>query len=297
MAIQFSIYTCQPIPTAVKSPDPSSRDSGLWSPLSCTLIYTQTSAIIVDCPPSVAATTKLATWIKSTLPTGCILKHFVATHAHGDHFFGFPVLAEHFPGVTAVATQMVIGGVEYQYAPALYENGWKVRFPPTDDGNGLPATRVEFAALPSSNVMDLDGHHIKFYDAPHGDTDANSFLHLPELGLVVAGDIVYNGDCHQWLGEASTSEKRARWLEALSQIGALNPKTVVPGHTFTPALEANEAIARSMLESTKEYIQRFEEELKKVETKEELFERMQSWQPRWNTVLLIQGCAANIRAK
>jgi len=74
-------------------------------------------------PPSVAATTKLATWIKSTLPTGCILKHFVATHAHGDHFFGFPVLAEHFPGVTAVATQMVIGGVEYQYAPALYENG------------------------------------------------------------------------------------------------------------------------------------------------------------------------------
>ncbi|KAI8713703.1 Lactamase-B domain-containing protein [Fusarium sp. LHS14.1] len=297
MAVQFSIYTCQPIPTAASSPDPSSKDSGLWSPLSCTLIYTPTTSVLVDCPASIAATRDLASWIKSTLPAGCTLKHFIATHAHGDHFFGFPVLKDFFPSITAIATKSVVEGVESQYAPELYDGLWKVHFPSAEAGTGMPEARTEFVALPPPNEVDLDGHLIKLYDVPHGDTHANSFVHLPELGLVVAGDIVYNEDCHQWLGEAATYEKRAQWIEALSQIAALKPKVVVPGHTFTPETEPNEGLALSMLKSTKEYIQAFEKELESAKDKDDLFQRMRSRQSRWNLWILSGGCQAGIATK
>ncbi|RSL63821.1 hypothetical protein CEP53_004309 [Fusarium sp. AF-6] len=297
MAVQFSIYTCQPIPTAASSPDSSSEDSGLWSPLSCTLIYTTTTAILVDCPASIAATAEVASWVKSTLPAHCTLKYFIATHAHGNHFFGFPVLKDFFPSVTAVATKSVVEGVDSQYAPELYDGLWKVHFPPAEAGTGLPATKAQFVALPPSNEIDLDGHLIKLYDVPHGDTHANSFVHVPGLGLVVAGDIVYNGDCHQWLGEAATQEKRAQWIEALSQIAALKPKVVVPGHTFTPATEPNEDLALSMLKSTKEYIRAFEKELEDVFSNDDLFQRMRSRQSRWNLWILSGSCQASIATK
>ncbi|RSL51591.1 hypothetical protein CEP54_011336 [Fusarium duplospermum] len=294
MAVQFSIYTCPPIPTAARSPDPSSEDSGLWSPLSCTLIYTETTAVLADCPASITATAKLASWVKSTLPAGCTLKHFIATHAHGDHFFGFTVLKDLFPSVTAVATKSVVEGVDSQYAPELYDGLWKVHFPPAETGTGLPATKAQFVALPTSNEIDLDGHLIKLHDASHGDTHANSFVHVPELGLVVAGDIVYNGDCHQWLGEAATQEKRAQWIEALSQIAALKPRVVVPGHTFAPAAEPNEDLALAMLESTKEYIQAFEQELEDSNSKDDLFQKMGPRESRWNLWILSGSCQASI---
>ncbi|KAH6880708.1 beta-lactamase-like protein [Thelonectria olida] len=297
MTIQFSIYTCQPIPTEAAAPDVSSKDAGLWSPLSCTLIYTPSSAVLVDCPPTVAATTELAAWVKSTLPAGCTLKHFIASHAHGDHFMGFPILQDAFPGVTAVATQNVVEGVSHQYSPQLYEGLWKQNFPTTETGTGLPSAKADIVPLPQSNELDLDGLLIKVYDVPHGDCQANSFVHVPELDLVVAGDIVYNGDCHQWLGEASTQKKRDEWVEAVSQIAALKPKVVVPGHTFSPALEPNESQAASMLKGTVDYIRGFEEELGKAESEEDLYGRMRARYSRWNLFILFGGCRAGMAAR
>lgn len=297
MTIKFAIYTSHPIPTAVVSPDPSSKDAGLWSPLSCTLLYTTTTAILVDCPASVAPTTELASWIKTTLPAGCRLKYFIASHAHGDHFLGLPVLQEIFPSITATGTGSVVEGIAQQYAPPSYEGLWKPAFPPAEAGTGLPEAKVDFVALPPSNEIDLDGHLVKVHDVPHGDTHANSFVHVPELGVVVAGDIVYNGDCHQWLGEACTQEKRDRWIDALSQIAALKPKIVVPGHTFTPALAPDEAVVTSMLKSTEEYIKGFEEELGKAENGDDLFRKMRARYSRWNLYILNGGCQAGIKFK
>lgn len=297
MAIQFAIYTCPPIASATSSPDPSSEDSGFWSPLSCTLIYTPVTAVIVDCPATIAATTELATWIKSTLPNGCTLKHFIISHAHGDHFLGIPVLQNTFPGITAIGTKTVVEGVAQQYSPQIYDGLWRQTFPTTEPGTGVPLTKADFVSLPSSNDLDLDGHALQLFDVPHGDTHANSFVHVPELGLVVAGDIVYNGDCHQWLGEASTQEKRNQWNQALSQIAVLKPKVIVPGHTFMPMSEPNEFLAASMLNSTKEYIKGFEEELGMAASEEDLFKRMKARYSRWNLSLLDGGCKAGILAK
>ena len=53
-------------------------------------------------------------------------------------------------------------------------------------------------------------------------------LHVPSIGLVVAGDAVYNG-VHQMLLETPGGGLEA-WLKALDVIEALNPRAVVAGH-------------------------------------------------------------------
>lgn len=213
------------------------------------------------------------------------------------HFLGIPVLQDTFLGITAIGTKTVVEGVAQQYSPQIYDGLWKQTFPTTEPGSRVPLTKGNFFPLPSSNELDLNGHVLKLFDVPHGDTHANSFVHVPELGLVVAGGIVYNGDCHQWLGEASTQEKRDQWIEALSHIAALKPKVIVPGHTFTPTSEPNESLTASMLKGTKEYIKGFEEELGMAASEEDLFERMKARYSRWNLNLLDAGCKAGMLAK
>lgn len=293
MALKSATYISSPLPTAFPAPDPSSPDSGLWSPLSCTLLFTPSSAVIIDCPTSIAGTQDLAAWIKGTLPAGCTLELFLAAHAHGDHFFGFPVLEDHFPGIQAVASRFVARGVGAQYAPELYEGLWKVGFPPRRSGTGLPGRRVDFRALPESNRIQLGGGHVvDVHDVRHADTHYSSYVHVPELDLVVAGDIVYNGDCHQYLAEANNTERRAKWIEAVSEIAALGPKIVIPGHSFHVRSEPDERYARAMLESNITYIRGFEEELQKAGDAKELFRLVRKRFNRWNLWILEQSCEA-----
>jgi hypothetical protein len=58
----------------------------------------------------------------------------------------------------------------------------------------------------------------------HTDTDDTTCLHVPSIGLVVAGDAVYNG-IHPFLNE-SNRQTRLEWIAALDKIDALKPSAV-----------------------------------------------------------------------
>ena len=62
----------------------------------------------------------------------------------------------------------------------------------------------------------------------HTDTDDTTVLHVPSIGLVVAGDVAYNG-VHQYLLESAHGGVDA-WLVALDKVAALQPSAVVAGH-------------------------------------------------------------------
>ena len=51
---------------------------------------------------------------------------------------------------------------------------------------------------------------------------------MPELGLVVADDIVYNG-VHLFLAEGD-AQRRRDWVAAIDKIAALKPRAVIAGH-------------------------------------------------------------------
>ena len=62
----------------------------------------------------------------------------------------------------------------------------------------------------------------------HSDTDNTTVLHVPSIGLVVVGDVVYT-NVHQYLAESSGGGLEA-WLHALDIVEALHPTRVVAGH-------------------------------------------------------------------
>jgi hypothetical protein len=59
--------------------------------------------------------------------------------------------------------------------------------------------------------------------------DATS-LHVPSIGLIAAGEVVYNG-IHPHLAE-TTEQTRLDWITALDRLEALEPRAVVAGHTI-----------------------------------------------------------------
>jgi len=53
-------------------------------------------------------------------------------------------------------------------------------------------------------------------------------LHVPSIGLVVAGDVAYNG-VHQYIAEGGHGGLQ-EWLRALDRVADLHPRAVVAGH-------------------------------------------------------------------
>lgn len=53
-------------------------------------------------------------------------------------------------------------------------------------------------------------------------------LHVPDLGLVVAGDVIYNG-VHMYLAE-SAGAGFGPWRQAVDTVAALKPRRIVASH-------------------------------------------------------------------
>jgi hypothetical protein len=84
-----------------------------------------------------------------------------------------------------------------------------------------PLTAMEFL---------VDGQGVLVIRDFQGDVlkAANSFLWIPSLRAVIAGDIVFDG-VHPWLAD-STEQTRSAWLHSLDFISSLRPRIIVPGH-------------------------------------------------------------------
>src|SRR5262249_36809279 len=62
----------------------------------------------------------------------------------------------------------------------------------------------------------------------HTDSDDTSVLHVPDLGLVVAGDSIYNG-VHMYLGQSAVGGF-GPWRDAIDTVEALQPRHILSGH-------------------------------------------------------------------
>jgi glyoxylase-like metal-dependent hydrolase (beta-lactamase superfamily II) len=148
------------------------------------------------------------------------LTDIFVTHAHGDHWFAAGVLAERF-GARVVATAGTIAQMHANAAnrPFLWDKVYPGMIPPS------PVTAV---TVPD-NRFTLEGHDLVMVEVGFTDSADTSVLHIPDLELIVAGDVIYNG-VHMFLGASVFVGGFGPWREAIDKVEALNPRRIVAGH-------------------------------------------------------------------
>ncbi|MDT5296962.1 MAG: hypothetical protein QOG79_204 [Mycobacterium sp.] len=188
------------------------------SPVASTLIYGERDAVLVDPPFTYEQVSRVGDWIEGA---GRQLTAVYATHGHGDHWFGTDLLLQRFPDAVAYATNGTIA-MMHQQATTGRAQLWDVDFPGL-----IPPSPVDYRTIPVEGI-ELEGHRLLAVEVGHTDTDDTTVLHVPSIGLVVAGDVAYNG-VHQYLLESAHGGIDA-WLAALDKVAALQPTAVVAGH-------------------------------------------------------------------
>ncbi len=216
--LSYQVFISDPVPFSDTDKAPNG-DRRTFQPISSTLIFGASDAVLVDPPMTIQQTERVAKWIEDS---GKRLVHIYITHGHGDHWFGTTPLLRRFEGATAYAAAGTIE-VMRQHAQREFRAAvWDKSFP-----DQIPDSPV-LATTPAGNRFELEGNELRIVEVGHSDTDQSTVLYVPSIGLVVAGDVIYNG-CHQYLAETHDGGLD-QWLKAIDMVAALQPRCVVAGH-------------------------------------------------------------------
>ncbi|WP_405512545.1 MBL fold metallo-hydrolase [Streptomyces canus] len=214
--LTYDVYVCDGVPRARRERLPGGGGI-VSSPLASTLIVGERDAVLVDPPFTREQTQAVGDWVERS---GRRLAYIYATHGHGDHWFGTGQLLERFPDAIPYATEGTIGIMRRNVEGR--EKFWDADFPGL-----IPDTPLVYRTVPADG-FELEGHRIEAVEVGHTDTDDTTVLHVPSIGLIVGGDVVYNG-VHQMLLETPGGGFES-WLAALDVLDSLNPRSVVAGH-------------------------------------------------------------------
>ena len=256
-SLRWDVHVAPPEPLHAGDLAPG-EDARSWSPISATLISGERDAVLVDALLTVAQAQALVEWIDGH---GRNLTAVYITHGHGDHWFGLGAVLDRFPKARALALPAAIEQMRVGSTPEFLEAFWTPRF----DGK-LPKELV-FPEPLEGDTIDLEGHELVVVELGHTDTDQTSCLHVPDIGLVVAGDAAYN-DVHLYLAE-SNPQTRREWIAALDTIESLRPRAVIAGHQRAGRHDGPEII-----EETRRYIRDFDQIAETASTAEDLYDQV-----------------------
>jgi len=249
-----------------------------FSPMASTLIYGREDAVLTDPGLTEDQARVLGDWVAGK---GRNVTDIFITHGHGDHWFAAGLLAERF-GARVVATAGTIAQMQGGLAtrPMLWDKLYQ----------GIPPSPVTAVTVPG-NRFTLEGHDLVMVDVGHADTDDNSVLHVPDLGLVVAGDVIYNG-VHMYLAQSVAVGGFGPWRDAIDKVEALEPRHIVAGHQ-NKQLDDD---AKRTIEQTRQYLDDAEELLRTEDSALGYFnakiERYPDWLGRlilWVTARALYG--------
>jgi glyoxylase-like metal-dependent hydrolase (beta-lactamase superfamily II) len=241
--------------------EPPPQDNGLlpngepklFSPQASTLIYGSEDAVLTDPAMTADQASALGDWVAGK---GRNLTDIFITHGHGDHWFAAGLLAERF-GARVVASAGTIAQMHANAAvrPLLWDKVY----------SGIPPTPVT-AVTVSDNRFTLEGHDLVIVEVGDTDSEATSVLHVPDLELVVGGDVIYNG-VHMYLAQIAVVGGFGPWRDAIDKVEALKPRHIVAGHQNK---QLDDDAERTIAE-TRRYLDDAEELLRTEDTAVDFF--------------------------
>jgi glyoxylase-like metal-dependent hydrolase (beta-lactamase superfamily II) len=237
---------------------PAGNEDLRWVANSATLISGRRDAVLVDTFLTIDQSQTLIDWVAAS---GKNLTTIYITHGHGDHCFGIAALLERFPRAKAIAIPQVVDAMREQTSPAVLDNFWRRLFP------GQIPDRLRVAETLEGGEFELDGNRFVALNAGRTDTAHSTCLYVPSIGLIVAGDVVYNG-IHPYLGETDT-QSRLEWISALDKLESLKPRAVIAGHKV-PANDNDPGI----IGETRKYLQDFNRVAEATTTARQLYDAM-----------------------
>jgi glyoxylase-like metal-dependent hydrolase (beta-lactamase superfamily II) len=261
-ALRWEVFVTPGIPIVARD-RPAGVQETFFQAMASTLIYGKRDAVLIDAFMTVEQASALAGWVATKNRN---LTTIYITHGHGDHWFGVGTLLERFPDASVVATPNTVKVMRQNASPEALRTAWKAAFPRQIPDNLVIATELE------GQVIDLEGHELRVLELGHTDTDHTTCVHVPSIGLVVAGDAAYN-DVHLYLVE-SDAQKRREWIGALDKIESLNPRAVVATHK-RPENDDSPRI----IEETRKYIRDFDRLVDATKTAQELYDKMLALYP------------------
>lgn len=281
-ALRADLHVMELIPIATPKPLPFGIPQ-TWSHMASTFISGDKEAILIDPPLTIKQSHEISAWIKGVLGPTKKFSTIYITHAHGDHYFAATTVLKHSPDVKVLATKATAEHMAQQIESEYYAARWEASFP-----GELEKPSPGLVKALEGHTVDLEGHAINIIEAGHSDTHDSTFVHIPDLSMVVAGDVCYN-ELHQWLAEAVDEPRRNAWIAALEKIASLKPATVIASRKRPGAVGGINNVY-----STIGYIKAFGE--CKAESKDAagLYQKMLARYPqRINPIILRIGCQAN----
>src|SRR6202161_1753157 len=261
--LSVNVFTAPGKTMVGERPKPFGEAFG-FDPITSTLIFGEYDAVLVDAMCTVAEAEALAAWVALHNRN---LETIYITHAHFDHFYGLGILLDRFPGARAIATPNAVNAMQPSFTPVV-ERLARRMFP------GQVPTKLVPPVPYERDTFTLEGHELRIIRQGRTDSPDSTSLYVPSLGLIAAGDVVYN-QCRMYVGD-TTPESRKNWIAALDRLAALNPTMVVAGHKKTGAPDSP-----STIQDTKRYLEDFDRLRQTTASDEELFNQMTALYPHW----------------
>lgn len=225
------------------------------------LVMGKTDAVLLDTGFTRADALRITAMVLDSRKT---LKLIYISQPDPDYYFGVDVLKANFPDVKVVATAPTVQKIEATLPT-------KLAFWPPKMGSNAP-THVSLPEVLAGNKITLEGQTLEIRGMndrlPH-----RSYVWIPSIKAVVGGVNVFAG-LHVWTADAASAEDRAAWSKKLSDIAALQPAVVVPGHSAP-----GQAQDLSQVAFTQAYLQRWDAELGKATDSAALIAAMKAAYP------------------
>lgn len=215
------------------------QENGIF-PVSSTLVSGPKEAVLFDAQFSVKDGEQLVQMIKAR---GKTLKEIVITSGDPDFYFGLEPLVKAFPQAKVVASQAVVDHINATKDAKLAFWGPQMK-------DGAP-TKIIVPQATTTTRFTVDGEPLELKHAG----DYAAYVWIPANKAILGGTGIASG-IHVWTADTQTPAIRQGWMTVLSEMQALKPQQVIPGHYLGARPAGDEAIT-----FTHNYLKTFEQAL------------------------------------